>query len=145
MARTVANNGDVTVDGNIDVTATLLDKSGSLGSFFTVPGFGQPGDAFLPQTAAAILNISAHNDVTLHNVTVTANDQLNGTQDFFQFTGSNIFAGAIALTNISASHGDVDVGAIDVEATMNAPNVNSIGFQARRRRRARGAERAGEQ
>ena len=67
-ASVIANNGGVTVDGNIDVNAMLLDKAAYLGSFFSVTGFGQPGDMFLPQTAAALLDIHAHHgDVTLRS------------------------------------------------------------------------------
>ena len=129
-ASVIANNGDVTVDGNIDVNAMLLDKAAYFGSFFSVTGFGQPGDMFLPQTAAALLDIHAKNgDVTLHGVTVTANDQINGSQHNLALTDSNIFAGAIALASIGANSGNVDMGALDVEAVMNAPSANGLGFK----------------
>ena len=86
---------------------------------------------FLPQTAAALLDIHAHNgDVTLterHGHRQRPARRHASTSS--QFTDSNIFAGAIALASISAPSGNVDMGALDVEAVMNAPNVNSVGFK----------------
>jgi hypothetical protein len=124
-----AGQGDITIDGNIDVSATLRSRAASLATFFGVLNFGQ-GSQYVDKLPTALLTIVDHSggDVNLQGVTVTANGELGYSNNIhFQCEFINYIGGAVALANIVASDGSVDInGPIDVEASVNAAGIRYV-------------------